>query len=138
MKLSILLLIQSAIFFGGCATTITGTIKSESGRPIASQEARVNIAKLDGDGTQASVEILKPDSQGRFRSNADLSKGRYLIEALVPGHRPASTTIELDGSTQVELIVSPLAAPSVVPVEVHRELDVGRGSGAASLTPPNL
>jgi len=122
----------------GCATTISGVVKDAAGKPVNQADARINITELRGDGGEGANQVLHLDAQGRFQSRSVLREGPYLVEALVPGYRSQSLTVEVKGSQQVELILSPATAPRASSVGANTEIEVGRGGGAASLTPPNL
>lgn len=137
-KLKSTIMAVAILIVQGCTTTISGKVTDPEGKNIGFRDARVNVSRLTGNDAAATAEVLPVDDQGRFQTSRDLPAGRYLVEALVPGYRGNSVTIDLDGSQEVNLVVSPLAVPGVNSVDVHTELEVGRGTGAANLTPPHL
>ena len=123
---------------GGCAPTLAGHLTDGRGQVVAHSAARVNLARLGGGGPGKSVVVMPVDGQGGFETDVSLEPGTYLVEALVPGYGLASKRIELDEAARVELVLTPLKKTKAATVGINLEAGVGRGSGGASLAPPNL
>jgi len=78
------------------------------------------------------------DSNGEFSSDSKLDDGKYLVEALVPGYKATSIRIDLKGSKKVDLILMRTKRPKAASVDANVDVEMGRGSGGATLTPPQL
>jgi len=131
-------LVMSGLF-SSCALTISGTLKEPGGDAVYSPDARINVVKLDPDSaTEQVVEVLEVEKSGTFTTKAGLSEGSYLVEALVPGYKSASVRLQVDSSKDVALTCTPLAAVATPSFDANLRLDMSRGQGGATLTPPRL
>ncbi len=105
-------IVLMVLLLGGCASTITGTVKfadRENGKP-AEQDPRlegiiVNLINTSSSQIADASYSVKTDKQGRFETDAKkLKPGTYKIEINEPGYLPTSKTIEFkDASREVEL-----------------------------------
>ncbi len=126
-----------------CATTVSGRINGPEIGPDTLRDARVNVTRLDhpNDSTQVdepATVILTPDEDGAFSSTDDLPKGKYLVEALVPGYEPASQQVDLSRSQKVNLVLKPLGQARAKASEVNSDPAASRGEGGAVLTLPQF
>lgn len=118
-----------------CAPTLAGQLRGESGEPITTKDARVNVAPLSG---HEHALVLEVDETGHFTSDEDLTPGTYLVEALVPGYAVCSEKIELGKSQTVDLKLKPLAALKPGVIGTGTAGAAARGAGSATLTPPSF
>ena len=79
---------------------------------------------------------ITPD--GEFTTDADLEKGEYLVETLIPGFKNGSTKIDLNKEQEVVLEVSPAQKPKTSSIGANTDVELGRGQGGATITPPEL
>jgi hypothetical protein len=113
-----LLLSILAVMLGGCAATISGTVKfADQGQGAAAEQGSqgsgeeqgqlegivVNMINTTADVTAASYSV-KTDKGGKFKADpAQLKPGTYKVEINEPGYRPESKTIEFkDSSREVD------------------------------------
>jgi hypothetical protein len=82
--------------------------------------------------------VVAPDPNGRFTTPKGLEKGRYLIEALVPGYKIASTEVTIEKSQEIEIKLTPLPKTSQKTIGINMNLDESRGTGGATIMPPSL
>jgi hypothetical protein len=120
----------------GCAPTISGSIVAPDHLDVHYDTARINISSLSDH--RIGSYIISVEKDGRFRVGEKLEKGRYLVEALVPGFRIASTELTLDKSQDVKIELVPLPKSSTKAIGINLNLDESRGTGGATLTPPSL
>ena len=137
----IMLLIAGGL--ASCATTVSGRINGPEIGPDTLRDARVNVTRLDPPADSSQLDepatvILTPDEDGTFSSNEDLPKGKYLVEALVPGYEPASQQVELSRSQKVNLMLKPLGQARAKASEVNSDPAASRGEGGAVLTLPQF
>ena len=79
---------------------ISGQVLSRaSGRAIMGSRAQ-----LEPLGEQKGDQGLRPNTEGRFRSN-NLLPGNYLLKVTAPGHTPASLDLEVKDGQNLELII---------------------------------
>jgi len=135
-----LLLTIAAALTGGCATTVSGRLEGPELGPEALFDARVNVTRLDSslDKDDPTSMILVPDADGTFESSENLPKGKYLIEALVPGYEPVSTQLDLIKSQTVKLVLKPLGQARARTSEMNSDPAASRGEGGALLTLPQF
>lgn len=104
-----------ALFLGGCATSISGSVKmvDTNNQPVADAKLEGIVVNLIN--TTSSVEnassSVKTDEQGNFKTDSkqEVKPGTYKIEASEAGYVPASKTIEVkDSSREVELVLKQL------------------------------
>jgi len=100
----------------------------------------VNVTRLDAsvDKDEPASLILVPDPDGTFESSEDLPKGKYLIEALVPGYEPVSVRLDLIKSQTVKLVLKPLGQARARTSEINSDPAASRGEGGALLTLPQF
>lgn len=136
----ILLISISAALTGGCATTVSGRLEGPELGSEALFDARVNVTRLDSsvDKDEPASLILIPDTDGTFESSENLPKGKYLIEALVPGYEPASIQLDLIKSQTVKLVLKPLGQARARTSEMNNDPAASRGEGGALLTLPQF
>lgn len=126
-----------------CATTVSGRINGPEIGPDTLRDARVNVTRLDPPSSGAQLDdpvsvILTPDEDGSFSSSDDLPKGKYLIEALVPGYEPVSQQVDLSRSQKVNLVLKPLGQARAKASELNSDPAASRGEGGAVLTLPQF
>src|SRR5215469_8342014 len=85
--------VGSAVLF---AATISGTVKDPSGAVISG--ARIEITG----GSLTPAIMLSSDGLGRFES-PDLPPGKYQLRVTHDGFDPLEQTVELQGSTELQL-----------------------------------
>jgi hypothetical protein len=129
-----------AVLTGGCATTVSGRLEGPELGAEALFDARVNVTRLDSspDKDEPTSMILVPDSDGTFESSENLPKGKYLIEALVPGYEPVSMQLDLIKSQTVKLVLKPLGQARARTSEMNSDPAASRGEGGALLTLPQF
>lgn len=98
-----------ALLLGGCASTISGSVKFADQGSKAEQDPRlegvlVNMINTSSSLGQASYSV-KTDPKGKFEADAkQLKPGTYKIEVNEPGYVPTSKTIEFkDSSREVNI-----------------------------------
>ena len=128
--------VAAALLPAACAPTLAGQLLGADGAGISSAEARVNIVSL-APGEPVSV-VVPVDGGGRFKTDAKLAPGPYMVEALVPGYSLSSQRVTLGDATPLELHLSPLPTPRPAAVGVNMDAEPGRGAGSATLTPPSM
>ena len=129
----------AAMVYVGCATTISGTLAAKDPKQkIDYQNARINISRLDKANVSAENYVVAVDEEGAFETAVDLEKGRYLVEALVPGFAAESKTLEIQSSQEIHLKVTPLDSPATSSISPNMNVELGKGEGGATLMPPNL
>lgn len=138
----ILPVIFTQIIFA-CATTVSGRLEGPDLGPDSLRDARVNVTRLDAPLDSAQVDepatvIITPDEDGSFVSEEDLPKGKYLIEALVPGYEPVSQQVDLAKSQKVNLVLKPLGQARAKASELNSDPAASRGEGGAVLTLPQF
>ncbi len=135
-----LLIAGAPALVSGCATTVSGHLEGPELGSEALFDARVNVTRLDAssDKDEPASLILVPDSDGTFESSEDLPKGKYLIEALVPGYEPVSVQLDLIKSQTVKLVLKPLGQARARTSEINSDPAASRGEGGASLTLPQF
>ena len=135
---NIINIILLGLICSSCASYISGQLLDSNGGVIANQEARINIIHIKN-GTNKFISVLKTDNKGRFSSSKNLSKGAYLIEALVPGYKISSKNIILETSLNIILTLEPLTNSNLSPIfEVRDKEDPNKGSGNVNIMPPQL
>lgn len=136
----IVLISTSAALMGGCATTVSGRLEGPELGSEALFDARVNVTRLDSnlDKDEPASMILVPEADGTFESSEDLPKGKYLIEALVPGYEPVSVQVDLIKSQTVKLVLKPLGQARARTSEMNSDPAASRGEGGALLTLPQF
>ena len=82
--------------------------------------------------------ILVPEEDGSFVSTHDLPKGKYLIEALVPGYEPVSQKIDLTKSQRINLVLKPIGQARTKTLDINNDPAASRGEGGAVLTLPQF
>lgn len=138
MKLKAILVL-GVLSLSGCATTISGTLVAKDPKnKVDYQNARVNITRLDKTNVAKENYVVTVDDEGGFETVIDLEKGKYMVEALVPGFAAESKTIDLKSSQEIHLKVSPLEDPSTSAISPNMNVELGKGEGDATLMPPNL
>ena len=138
MKLKFILVL-GVFGFNGCATTISGTLAAKDPKSKVDYEnARVNITRLDKTNVAKENYVVEVDDEGSFKTVIDLEKGKYMVEALVPGFSTESKTIELKSSQEIHLKISPLEDPKTNAISPNMNVELGKGEGDATLMPPNL
>lgn len=97
------------LFLGGCASTITGSVKfvdreNKPERDSKLEGVVVNLINTTSALGEASYSV-KTDNKGKFETDAkQLKPGTYKIEVNEPGYLPTSKTLEFkDSSREVEL-----------------------------------
>lgn len=104
-----------ALLLGGCATSISGSVKmvDANNQPVADAKLEGIVVNLIN--TTSAVETasssVKTDEQGNFKTDSkqEVKPGTYKIEASEAGYVPASKTIEVkDSSREVELVLKQL------------------------------
>ncbi len=133
MKLITLILALTAF---GCAPTLSGKLALSTGEPIATKDGSINITSLKGGSHTVIVVTVNED--GEWATDADLAEGAYLVEALVPGYTLSSKRIVLGQEEDIEIVLTKLEQIDSEAVGVNLDGDVARGSGGATLMPPNL
>lgn len=125
--------------FIGCASTISGTLKpADPTVKLDYTNARINISRLDTQADLKGNQIVEVDDEGNFESVEDLVKGKYLVEALIPGFEAKSQTVVLSSSKEIHLKVSPLEGANARAIGTNMDVELGKGAGGATLMPPNL
>ena len=137
MKPNILVLFSFGLLLHGCATLVSGQIIQDTGEKLTGVEGKVNIQGLDRNNRQIS-EIVSIDADGQFSNQTDLKKGRYLIEALIPGYQSESQTIEIDASRELSIAVRRLTKRKTNLIDLQDQTRLDRGSGNVKLTPPEF
>ncbi|MEZ4743590.1 MAG: hypothetical protein R3B45_14290 [Bdellovibrionota bacterium] len=129
----------------GCSSALSGNLKTLDEQPIDYSNARVNIVPLDvtsksqgGKSGTVNSTIVAVSNDGSFIVNKSLKKGRYLVEALVPGFKLASAEIDLNKTDKIVLDLMPNPIPDASMIGVNPDVNANRGIGGASLTPPRL
>jgi hypothetical protein len=103
-----------ALALGGCAASISGTVKvvDRENKPVS--DAKVEGIVVNMINTTAAIEqasySVKTDAKGRFAADPkQIKPGTYKIEAHEVGYLPANKTIEFkDSSREVELELKPV------------------------------
>lgn len=139
MKVSPLLAVLAATGLAACAPTLAGQLKGPGGTLVSSPDARVNISSLaPGDEAPAPI-VVAVDSSGKFATDAKLTPGPYLVEALVPGFSPESKRVMLGETEGLEIEMKALPkTPKAAAIGARADADQARGAGGATLTPPTL
>ncbi|MDH4191216.1 MAG: carboxypeptidase-like regulatory domain-containing protein [Betaproteobacteria bacterium] len=109
-----LFLAISALFLGGCAAGISGSVRfvDSSNQPVA--DAKLEGVVVNLINTTAAVEnassSVKTDEKGNFKTDSkEIKPGTYKVEASEAGYIPVSKIIELkDSSREVELVLKQL------------------------------
>lgn len=132
----------------GCATTVSGRLEGPDLGPDALRDARVNVTRLDASAAPTNVDamnpdetasmILVPEEDGSFVSTHNLPKGKYLIEALVPGYEPVSQKIDLTKSQRINLVLKPIGQARTKTLDINNDPAASRGEGGAVLTLPQF
>ena len=131
-------LVLAALYLVSCAPTLSGKLEGQTSE-LSPSEARVNVTRLDGEkGAEPRTIVIDVEPNGEFSTDEDLPEGSYLVEALVPGYKLVSERVEINESKEVKFKLTPLSAPKPRAIGTNVDVDMGRGSGAATLTPPNL
>jgi hypothetical protein len=120
-----------------CTRTISGKLTTESGGLVVSEDARVNISRLDQSG-RSEMYVYTIDSDGEFESTDDLKPGRYLVEVLAPGYSAVSAHVDMKKSSFVKLVTKKIEKTRYQSFGANEDVELGRGSGGAVLTPPQL
>lgn len=111
----VVLLSFVTLMLGGCAATISGTVKfADQGQGAAESGTQeegenrlegivVNLINTTADVGGASYSV-KTDKSGKYKAEAEqLKPGTYKVEINEPGYRPESKTIEFkDSSREVD------------------------------------
>jgi hypothetical protein len=121
---------------GSCAPTLSGSLVAPDNLEVRYDNARINISSLSS--SQIESFIVPVENDGRFRIGEKLEKGRYLVEALVPGFKIASTELTLEKSQDVKIELVPLPKSTTKAIGINLNLDESRGTGGATLMPPSL
>lgn len=122
-----------------CAPTLAGQLKGPDGALVASPDARVNISSLGSDNAEPTSLVIEVDSSGKFSTDAALTPGPYLVEALVPGYSPESKRVMLGETEGLEIQLKALPKKGKpTAVGARADADQARGAGGATLTPPSL
>lgn len=120
----------------GCATSISGHLRTFEGGAVYSDEARVNVVSLVD--IEKEPQVLKVEKDGYFKTNESLDKGQYMVEALVPGYKPMSIKLNVEKSESILLKLSPAKKVEKSTIKYHEDLDESRGQGGATLVPPMI
>ena len=126
------------LFLWGCGGSISGQLMDEMKEPISSEQATVNVVRLDESDQPVRV-VVSVSPTGRFEVEEDLPAGLYLVEVMVPGYSVKSEKVKLESKLDLEIVMLRLAdvdRRSVI--HSHLMIPSGRGEGNASLTPPRL
>lgn len=97
------------LLLGGCASTITGTVKFVDRENKAEPDSKLEGVVVNLINTSLLIEdasySVKTDKKGVFETDSKrLKPGTYKIEVNEPGYLPISKTIEFkDSSREVEL-----------------------------------
>ena len=111
---SAIAIVALALLLGGCAASISGTVKvvDRENKPVPDAKVEgivVNMINTSVAIEQASYSV-KTDAKGRFAADPkQIKPGTYKIEAHELGYVPTSKTIEFkDSSREVELELKPV------------------------------
>ena len=132
------------LLLGACSTTLSGRLEGPELGSESLRDARVNVTRLetssaDGPSPEEPASlILVPEEDGSFASSENLPKGKYLIEALVPGYEAVSQQLDLNKSQRVKLILKPLGQARAKTSEMNGDPAASRGEGGAVLTLPQF
>lgn len=121
----------------GCATTITGSIVGENDNPIKAKEGKVNILLLSKSKRKIS-HIIDVNENGKFIADENIEPGEYLIEPLIPGYKTTSVKITIKKNIDIKLRAYKSNSIKSSVIGANIDIEEGRGSGGASLTPPKL
>ncbi len=132
----IVLLLPFIIIPLSCAPTISGSLVPPENLEVRFDNARINVTSIASQ--QLTSYVLPVDSNGHFHLSEKLKKGRYVIEALVPGFQIAGIEVNLDDSQTVKIELTPLAKSPTKTIGINLNLDESRGTGGATLTPPSM
>lgn len=133
-----------AFLLNACATTVSGQLEGQNLDADILRDARINVTRLDVSATESESPeapaslIIVPETDGSFSSSEDLPKGKYLVEALVPGYEPASLQVDLAKSSRVNLVLKPLGQARARTTELNADPAASRGEGGAVLTLPQF
>jgi len=122
----------------GCATSISGQLKSARGDDLNIVNGKVNIVRVDGGEAQPYVVVVDVDSAGRFTTIEKVPPGNYLVEALIPGYKPASMHVDLEQSKKIELLLTPIRSAAHEIFRIDRDIEASKGAGGVLLMPPEL
>lgn len=129
------ILMLSLLILPGCATTLSGTVKDQTGQPIA--QGKINIHRLSP-SVESENNWLVDIEDGAYQS-ADLSdQGEYLIEVLAPGYRLTSQKITVTESQTLNLSLEKLPGKTARGVSANPHVELGRGEGNATIAPPQF
>ncbi len=133
MKPIVGILIATLTLLSACQTTISGTIRDETGDPVYT-DGKVNVTYLTDNGQ--TTYILDIATDGSFSTDKELKPGEYLVEPLIPGYEYGSSRITLDSSQTLVFNVKKLALPKIPTFKANPDVKLGRGEGTATITPP--
>jgi len=122
----------------GCSSSFSGKVLLLDGVTQVGTDARVNLTRLDGAIATEDVHVIVVAPDGTFSTDKELPTGSYLVEALVPGYKTNSVTIDSATQKTVELKLEPSSRTRASVIGIGNSLDAGRGAGGATLTPPQL
>jgi len=132
-----LLVLLTLLILGGCTPTLSGQLVTRAGDPIISDDAAVNVTRLDKGGTEASTMVVEVSDSGEFK--AELPPGSYLVESFVPDFSLTSQRVEIGKhKVSLRLVLERVSAPAPGSIGAHLKVEPNRGPGGATLTPPQL
>ena len=135
---AIMILVSFSVIFAGCSTTISGkVINHDNQTALKVKEGKINISYLDGP-TKNQSYMVDLENDGTFRIKGDFKEGHYLVEPLIPGYKSESKKIKLAGDKNIILYSLPLKPGKMSVIGTNIDVDVSKGIGGATLTPPKL
>jgi hypothetical protein len=139
-KAIIKLVVGVSLLMMSCVPALSGQLVSNSSSFDVTDlnDARVNIISLQSKKSKSYV--VKVGGDGSFSLDANLKKGRYLVEALVPGYEMESKEIDLTKTNRISISLSKnkKGANGSRSINVNMGVDASRGGGGATITPPHM
>ena len=126
-----------ALVLSSCATTIDGRISAEDSQAGTFKDAAVNLSYLNESKSEGSFSSPLNES-GEYKISGDIKPGEYLLEVLVPGHEYVSRRVQLEGSQTIDLKIKKIQTAGEKNISTYENLPIGRGSGRAILSAPQL
>jgi len=121
-----------------CQTSLSGRLTDTQGEVVTHPDARVNVTFITSTRSAGVTEILTVNDEGRFVSNKPIEKGRYILEALVPGYRPTSMRLQLEETKDITFKLVPVPRVKRKTIGVNHGALSGRGGGNVNINPPQL
>ncbi len=131
-----------SFFFSHCATTISGKLLNQEGKPLTGISGKINVVDVSGGSdhqgnTSSYIADLNQDGSFSVKINSTLGED-FLIEALVPGYNAESKRIKITESKKVDLTLTQQKISKLSTVKLNENFDQSQGGGGVNLEPPKF